>query len=478
MAAVCARLGIDPDGMYEVSLADPDEAERVGDSVGAGRRDAAASTSSSSSASGSASVCSVAFAPSRTTLVTSGRALVGGAVDVSGRTPSRAWFEVLRHTCSAAATREADRLAVFCSAAGRDELADYAGRERKPLREVLDDFPSTFPTLAWALSAAPRLLPRRYSVASAASFGQTVDLCVKVERRPVPSARRLRTGLFSRTAQRLRPGDALVGWIAPGDLPPAPPGTPLVMISPGVGAAPFRAFVQDKRKRTETERNKETDGNGSAGGEAAPGAAEGIAASPAAPGAPSAASPAAPGARSAAFPGSVLITGSRRRDTDYLYGPEWEAARREGVLDPENGLLLAFSREQGAAEGKEGGPREAGHGGSGEEGARAGGGSGGSGEGRLSSSPSPLLSPSQSSSSVKKTYVQDLVRRHSAFLFDLISRHDARVYVVETKAAMPLAVREAFLEAFEKEGKMSPEEAKAYMRALVAKKRYVVEGWS
>lgn len=54
-------------------------------------------------------------------------ALVAGVMDVAGASPRRFFFEVLRHFASK--QMEADRLAYFASAEGRDDLSRYNHRE-------------------------------------------------------------------------------------------------------------------------------------------------------------------------------------------------------------------------------------------------------------------------------------------------------------------------------------------------------------
>jgi sulfite reductase alpha subunit-like flavoprotein len=91
-------------------------------------------------------------------------------------------------------------------------------------------------------------------------------------------------------------------WAEPGALRlPPDPSVPLIMVGPGTGVAPFRAFLQ---KRAALRR---------AGG-AAP----------------------AP---------CVLFFGCRHEAGDYLYRAEWGALEAEGLLAA-GGLVAAFSRDQ------------------------------------------------------------------------------------------------------------------------------------
>ena len=76
--------------------------------------------------------------------------------------------------------------------------------------------------------------------------------------------------------------------------PPSAPDTPMIMIGPGTGIAPFRAFLHDRREAGHTAKN-------------------------------------------------WLFFGDQRSDTDYLYRAEIESMRADGFLDK---LDLAFSRDQ------------------------------------------------------------------------------------------------------------------------------------
>jgi sulfite reductase (NADPH) flavoprotein alpha-component len=76
--------------------------------------------------------------------------------------------------------------------------------------------------------------------------------------------------------------------------PPADPNAPAIMVGPGTGIAPFRAFVQEREATGATGK-------------------------------------------------SWLFCGDQRRAVDYLYADEWEDKLRRGVLSR---LDLAFSRDQ------------------------------------------------------------------------------------------------------------------------------------
>ena len=78
----------------------------------------------------------------------------------------------------------------------------------------------------------------------------------------------------------------------------------------------------------------------------------------------------------------------------------------------------------------------------------------------------------------KKVYVQDKIRGdYSKEVWDLISRHDARIFVAGSSEEMPARVRDAIRDVCAKEGGMDRECATRYIAELEAKKRYFVEAW-
>jgi len=78
----------------------------------------------------------------------------------------------------------------------------------------------------------------------------------------------------------------------------------------------------------------------------------------------------------------------------------------------------------------------------------------------------------------KKVYVQDKIRGdHAKEVWDLISRHEAKIFVAGSSEDMPARVREAIRDVCAKEGGMDKESATRYIAELEVKKRYFVEAW-
>src|SRR5450432_847048 len=107
------------------------------------------------------------------------------------------------------------------------------------------------------VEALEPLQPRLYSISSShnatpGKLSLTVD-CVRYV-----VGKRKRLGLASTfLAERIKPGDELKVYVqkAHGFALPQDPKTPIVMIGPGTGVAPFRAFLLDRRATGATGRN-------------------------------------------------------------------------------------------------------------------------------------------------------------------------------------------------------------------------------
>ncbi|MDR3721117.1 MAG: hypothetical protein P4L00_05925, partial [Candidatus Acidoferrales bacterium] len=177
------------------------------------------------------------------------------------------------------------------------EGADGAEPADADLLDLLEAFPSARPRLADLVASLPSLRPRLYSIASStrASPGE-VHLCVAVVRDTRRG--RVRNGVGSAfLADRASAAEAIPAYIHTSHFRlPADPATPMIMIGPGTGIAPFRAFLAER-------------------------AARGVRAR------------------------SWLLFGERNRASDFLYETELLSWLRDGTLSR---LDTAFSRDQGA----------------------------------------------------------------------------------------------------------------------------------
>jgi sulfite reductase (NADPH) flavoprotein alpha-component len=171
-----------------------------------------------------------------------------------------------------------------------------ASPENADLLELLETFPSARPPLQELISALSPLQPRLYSISSSPKFAtDAVHLTVAAVRYELRGRRR--SGVASTfLAERARPGAGVKIFVqeAHGFRMPTDPVAPMIMIGPGTGIAPFRAFLQERRAVGATGRN-------------------------------------------------WLFFGDQRRASDFLYEDELTAFHRDGLL---HRLDLAFSRDQ------------------------------------------------------------------------------------------------------------------------------------
>ncbi|XP_064542258.1 NADPH-dependent diflavin oxidoreductase 1 [Drosophila montana] len=164
--------------------------------------------------------------------------------DLSAR-PRQRLLEVLAQNCEDEMERE--KLLEFCSAEGLDDLIAYVNRPRRTLLELLSDFRQAMAklTLSHLFEMMPLIQTRSFSIASAASSG-TLDLLVAVVNyKTIMHTPRL--GLCSNWLKGLKAGEELRAAIKPGTMNwPKEPETPLIMIGPGTGIAPFRSIIQER----------------------------------------------------------------------------------------------------------------------------------------------------------------------------------------------------------------------------------------
>jgi NADPH-ferrihemoprotein reductase len=197
---------------------------------------------------------------------------------------------------------EAERLADLASIEGREAYNDYIIAGKRSLLEVLHDFPSAKPSLgAFFGSIVPRLQPRFYSISSSATqHPRSVHITVAVVRDIMPSGR-IHNGVASSWLARMKPGAQVPVFIRRSSFKlPKDPSTPVIMVGPGTGIAPFRGFIQERAALLSKGTNL---GLG------------------------------------------VLYFGCRREDQDYIYREELEGYLNSGAISE---LDVAFSRQTAA----------------------------------------------------------------------------------------------------------------------------------
>ncbi|GLK81050.1 sulfite reductase subunit alpha [Methylopila turkensis] len=130
-------------------------------------------------------------------------------------------------------------------AEGEDPDGDLATLD---VLAALEKFPAATPPAAEFLGALDPLQPRLYSISSALSADPgKVSLTVAAVRYRIGD--RTRLGLASTyLADRVAPGDKLKVYVqkAHGFALPRAGDTPIIMVGPGTGVAPFRSFLRER----------------------------------------------------------------------------------------------------------------------------------------------------------------------------------------------------------------------------------------
>lgn len=178
--------------------------------------------------------------------------------------------------------------------AGREqELRAYLAE--RDLLDLVTDFPFAGVSASQFVSILRKIPARLYSIASSPkAYPDEVHLTVRTVRYEAHG--RNRYGVCSvQLAERVEPGDTLPVFVQhnPSFKLPENPDTPIIMIGPGTGVAPFRAFLGER---------EETGAEGK----------------------------------------SWLFYGDQHFSTDFLYQVEWQRWLKDGVLTR---MDVAFSRD-------------------------------------------------------------------------------------------------------------------------------------
>ena len=177
-------------------------------------------------------------------------------------------------------------------AAGEDPDGDAATLD---VLAAIEKFPGIRPDPEAFVEALDPLQPRLYSIASSPKVDpRRVSLTVDAVRYAIKGRGRL--GVASTFfAERINPGDRLKVYVQPAHAfgLPADPSVPIIMVGPGTGVAPFRAFLHERMASRAPGRN-------------------------------------------------WLFFGHQRSDCDFFYADEFAGMKSAGVLTR---LSLAWSRD-------------------------------------------------------------------------------------------------------------------------------------
>lgn len=271
-----------------------------------------------------------------------------------------ALFELISYLTGGERRRKAKALAK-----GEDPDGDA---ETLDVLEALEKFPGIHPDPEAFIEALEPLQPRLYSISSSPK-ADPGRVCLTVDAVRYSLRHRMREGVASTFLdRRIAPGENLKVYVqkAHGFALPVHGDTPIVMVGPGTGIAPFRAFLQERLAIK-------------------------------------------------ASGGAWLFFGHQRSACDFFYKDELEALTTVGVLSH---LSLAWSRDGG-----------------------------------------------------KKVYVQDKMREEGAELYAWLER-GAHFYVCGDAQRMAKDVDTALADIVAEYGKISPEQARAYVDRLRTSGRY------
>lgn len=208
----------------------------------------------------------------------------------------------LSEYCSDPAEKEKLRLMASTSAEGKALYQSWIIQDNRMIVHILEDLPSCRPALDHLCELLPRLQPRYYSISSSPKlYPTTVHITAVLVNYETPTGRINKGVATTLLASKKPTGDVFPTvpiFIRKSQFRlPTKPNTPVIMVGPGTGFAPFRGFIQDRKF------NKD---EGKAVGE------------------------------------NILYFGCRKRSEDFIYEQELMGYQEEGLVK----LHTAFSRDQ------------------------------------------------------------------------------------------------------------------------------------
>mmetsp|Transcript_5679 Transcript_5679/g.15895 ORF Transcript_5679/g.15895 Transcript_5679/m.15895 type:complete len:690 (+) Transcript_5679:462-2531(+) len=144
--------------------------------------------------------------------------------------------------------KEAARLSFLASPGGKHEFSSWVTGAQRSLLCVMQEFPSARPGLGLFFgSVVQRLQPRYYSISSAPSSASRLAItCAVVDEQT--SAGRRHQGVASTWLAGMEKGKQIPAHVRVSHFKlPRRPETPVVMVGPGTGLAPFRGFLQARQ---------------------------------------------------------------------------------------------------------------------------------------------------------------------------------------------------------------------------------------
>lgn len=194
-----------------------------------------------------------------------------------------------------------DEMQTLQRLASVDGKAEYDA-ECYSIAEILTTFTSIKIPFHHFIELCPKMQPRFYTISSSARVsGSVVHITVAVASTSLPRGR-THAGVASTYLASLRPNkDKCAVFVRASSFRlPLPRSKPVIMIGPGTGVAPFRAFWHEMRALNSTDDNTKVTGE------------------------------------------AELFFGCRYRERDFIYRDEMQACEKDGTLTR---LHLAFSRD-------------------------------------------------------------------------------------------------------------------------------------
>jgi NADPH-ferrihemoprotein reductase len=216
-------------------------------------------------------------------------------IDVSGLPRRSVLAGLVEYTADADEKARLERMGDPSCAEGTEDYHVLLRDNMSTILEILELFKSCAPPVDHVAELLPRLVPRYYSISSSPNAAPGFVHATAVVTRFTTPTGRVHNGVCTTWLQHKPAGYLVPVYTRQSEFRlPKDNETPIVMIGPGTGFAPFRGFLQERK------------------------------------------------ARGASGP-AMLFFGCRRRDTDYIYGDEMEQYLEGGVI---SALECAFSREQ------------------------------------------------------------------------------------------------------------------------------------
>ncbi|XP_065155872.1 NADPH-dependent diflavin oxidoreductase 1 isoform X2 [Atheta coriaria] len=160
--------------------------------------------------------------------------------------PRRRTFEILGQLTDSEIEKE--KCEELTTAEGQNDLYNYCNRPRRNITEVLEDFRHATKNLTKEMlfEVLPAIKPRDFSIASSCKYHENeVHILVAVVRYKTKLVKE-RLGLASNYLADLKLDAKLSAWVKKGSFKFPTDDTPVIMVGPGTGVAPFKNFIFER----------------------------------------------------------------------------------------------------------------------------------------------------------------------------------------------------------------------------------------